>query len=139
MISRLQFTTGAWTCPPDAPRALSVRAMPPLAKESARVAPGRIGAREAFWVLGIVLTTPQEVLLKELRIVVSKGRRPRYVESEEQLHIEWCGGTWSPKSSDNGAGVVGGMGWGGVGRDGVGLGAVTVAPVQRHQAAMPRW
>ena len=50
------------------------------------------------------------------------------------------------RSSDGGAGVVGGMGWGGVGRDGVGLGAGTVAPIDAEVfgvegavAAMPRW
>ena len=53
-MSRLQFTTGAgtpwtpWTCPPDAPHAFSAPAMPPSAKEPARVAPSRIAARAAY-------------------------------------------------------------------------------------------
>ena len=41
-------------------------------------------------------------------------------------------GTWRRKSSKGGAGVVGGMGWGGAGRDGVGVAAGTVAPMQRY-------
>jgi len=44
---------------------------------------------------------------------------------------EWCRGTLRQKSSYGSAGVVGGMGWGGVGQDRMGLGAGTAAPMQR--------
>ena len=58
-MSRLQFTTGAGhrrgrARQSDAPHAFSAPAMPPSAKESARVAPPRIAARAAC----LILATP---------------------------------------------------------------------------------
>ena len=59
-------------CPPDASHAFSAPAMPPSAKESARVAPPRIAARAACR----ILATPRKEVVSEG--YKPSGYRPRF-------------------------------------------------------------